>query len=159
MDNIKRGDSIFGVFWVCFGIVISIWSATFPFGSLAEPGPSYFPLGCGLILVLLGSIMFIGARASKVQGSQQESSGTFLPDKAARKRTILTVTGILLSVIALEPLGFILTVFFMILFLVIVVKPQMWKMALFYAFICSVAFYTLFKMLLKTQLPSGIMGF
>jgi predicted branched-subunit amino acid permease len=65
----------------------------------------------------------------------------------------------LLSAILLEPLGFFLTVFFLILFLMRAIQPQKWSAAVLYALVCAGGALIVFKVLLKTQLPGGFLGF
>jgi hypothetical protein len=142
------------VFWIVLGLVISIWSATFPFGELKDPGPALLPLACGLILIILAGILFLQSRKAKVQ-----SAARLFPRGAAGRRVALALGGILASAILLEPLGFSVTVFFLVLFLMRTVRPQKWSFAAFYAFVCAGGAFVVFKVLLKSQLPEGFLGF
>jgi len=50
--------------------------------------------------------------------------------------------------------------FFMILFLIRLTDPEKkWSYALFYSAASALGSYVIFKLLLKTQLPSGFLGF
>jgi uncharacterized membrane protein len=153
----ERRESVMAMFWVFLGLAISIWSATFPFGGLKDPGPAFLPLGCGLILIFLGSLMIFQERARNANSSSK-SFKRLLPPGAAGKRVGFTMGSMLLSIILLTPLGFVLTVFFLILFLMRTIQPQKWKVALFYAFVSAVGSFVVFKVLLRTQLPGGFLG-
>jgi len=146
------------IFWIIFGITISIWSATFPFGGPKDPGPAYFPLACGLIFILLGMIMLFQRKAKKGE-IPLKSFEPLIPQWPAAKRIIFTLGGMLVFALLLKPLGFVLTVFLLILFLVKGVQPQKWRVALFYAFVSASGSFTVFKVLLKTSLPRGPFGF
>jgi hypothetical protein len=155
---VKERDLVMGIFWILLGLIISIWSATFPFGGLKDPGPAFLPLACGLILISLGLILLLDARVGKIDSSG-EPAEQLLPQGAAGMRVKLTLGGMLLSAILLEPLGFFLTVFFLILFLMRAIQPQKWSAAVFYSFVYAGGALVVFKVLLKTQLPGGFLGF
>jgi len=154
----ERRDSIMGILWIFLGITISVWSATFPFGGMKDPGPAFFPLGCGLILIVLGSIMVFQARTRSADPSTKPSV-RLLPEGAAGKRIAFTMGSMLLSIVLLTPFGFVLTVFLLIVFLMRTIRPQKWGVAILYAFVLAVGSYIVFKVLLNTQLPGGFLGF
>lgn len=145
------------IFWILLGLTISIWSATFPFGASEAPGPGFLPLTLGLILILLGSILFV-QRITQKGIISSRASVPLIPVGAAFKRVTFTLGGMLLSTALLEYLGFILTVFFLILFLMRAIQPHKWRIALFYAVISALSSYVIFKVLLKTSLPRGLLG-
>lgn len=158
MIEMKQRDTVMAIFWILLGLMISIWSATFPFGELKSPGPALLPLALGLILILLGGILFFQAIIRK-GGTSPTALPPIIPVGAAFKRVVFTLGGLLLSFIFLEHLGFILTTFFLILFLMRAIDPQKWKLALFYALVSALGSFVLFQVLLKTQLPRGFLGF
>jgi hypothetical protein len=154
-ENVKRRDRAMAIFWLLLGMTISIWSATFPFGRLKAPGPALLPLACGVILIFLAGILFLQPRKSHAS----ESPRRLFPGGAAGRRVALVLGGILSAAILLEPLGFSLTVLFLILFLMRAIQPQKWSFAAFYAFVCAGGALIVFKVLLKSQLPEGFIGF
>src|SRR5512139_3284999 len=103
----ERREKFMAVFWVLLGLTISIWSATFPFGGLKDPGPAFLPLGCGLLLILLGSIMVVQKRTRHADLSAKPFQ-RLVPQGAAGKRVGFTMGSMLLSIILLMPLGFVL---------------------------------------------------
>jgi len=108
----------------------------------------------GLILILLGSILFFQILTGKV-----ETFELIIPRGASFTRVALTLGSMLLTSIFLERLGFVLTVFLLILLLMRSVQPQKWKIAVFYALACALGSLVLFNFLLKTPLPRGFLGF
>ena len=147
-----------GIFWILLGLTISIWSATFPFGGLKAPGPALLPLACGLIVILLGSMMLFQGKTRKSNSPVKPSERLF-PRGAPGMRVALTLGSMVLSAMLLVPLGFVLTVFFLILFLMRAIQPQKWGVAVFYAFVSAGGALIVFKILLKAQLPGGFLGF
>jgi hypothetical protein len=116
------------------------------------------PVACGIILILLGVILLLQAKVRKTDSSVKPSERLF-PQSAAGMRVALTLGGMLLSAILLVPLGFVLTVFFLILFLMRAIQPQKWSVSVFYAFVSAGGALIVFKVLLKAQLPGGFLGF
>jgi hypothetical protein len=157
-QTVKKREHVMGTFWILLGLTISIWSATFPFGGLKAPGPAFLPLACGLILILLGVILLLQERVRKTD-SAVKVSGRLFPGGAAGRRVAFTLGGMVLSAILLVPLGFVLTVFFLILFLMRAIQPQKWSVSVFYAFVSAGGALIVFKVLLKAQLPGGFLGF
>jgi hypothetical protein len=153
----KKKDSIMAVFWILLGLTISIWSSRFPFGGLAHPGPAYFPLGTGLAITAFGVIMFFQARRGE-KGNPSRSPEPLVSHRAAVVRVVLCLCGMVLSAVLFETLGFVLTMFLMILFMMRTIAPQKWKTSLFYSLMSALGSFFIFKVLLKTQLPSGILG-
>lgn len=151
-----RKDRAMGVIWILLGVIISIWSATFPFGGMEEPGPAYLPLACGLIIGVLGAVLFLRP-ANQNQDETGKHAKPIFPRGSAGRRVALTIAGMGFCATFMNILGFFLTVFFMILFLMRSVGPVKWKTALFCAILYSVASFFIFKVLLKTQLPVGIL--
>ena len=155
----KKRDRRLAIIWVLLGLTISIWSSTFPVGTLEDPGPAFFPLVCGLIFIALGSMLFFLAE-KRGQEVIAKSPEPLLPRGAAGKRLYFGFGGILLSAALLQTLGFVITFFFMILFLIRLTDPKKtWSYALFYSAVSAVGSYVVFKLLLKTQLPGGFLGF
>lgn len=146
-----------GMCWIIFGSIISIWSVTFPFGSWDAPGPTFVPLGAGLMIIFLGSILFFQARKQD-EGKRVESFVSLIPRGAALARVALSLGGMLLSAVLIDFLGFLLTFFCLILFLMRVIQPQAWRMDLLYAVFFTLGAYTLFQVFLKTTLPTGFLG-
>ena len=146
-----------GVVWIFLGLTISIWSSTFPFGGLKSPGPGYLPFMLGLLLVILGIILLLTAML-RTEGGSRKPIAPLIPDGPGLTRVALTLGSMALSVAVFEYLGFVLTAFFLILFLMRTVHPQKWSVALFYAFVTALSSFIVFRLLLKTSLPKGLMG-
>lgn len=154
----QRRDSITAICWIILGLAITIWSSTFPFGGWDSLGPGILPFGCGLILILLGSILFFQAK-SRVREKTPEVLTPLIPHGVAFSRVALTLAGMLLSVMLLQFLGYVITTFLLILLLMRANEPQRWRVDLFYTCVFTVGSYLLFQVLLKAPLPTGFLGF
>jgi hypothetical protein len=154
----KNRDTIMAIFWTVLGVTIAVWSSTFPFGNLEDPGPAYFPVGLGLIIAVIGIVLLIRARKVE-EGKGSRPVEPPVSRRGAIQRVIFYIAGMTLSAVLFEFLGFALTMFLMILFMMRTIAPQKWNTALFYSLISALGSLFVFKMLLKTQLPSGFLGF
>ena len=60
-----------GIFFVALGVLAIYLSRDYPMGSALQPGPGYFPVWLGGILIGLGAI--IGAMSFKLESDSDES--------------------------------------------------------------------------------------
>ena len=153
----KEREVITAIIWLALGLTISIWSATFPFGSTQSPGPAYLPFGLGLCVIIISIIMLIQF-LMREKGDRTPSSPLF-PHSIGTRRVIFCLIGMVFSAAFLELLGFSLTMILMILFMMRTIEPQPWRKALFYSVGSGFGAFFLFKVLLQTQLPGGLLGF
>jgi hypothetical protein len=66
---------------------------------------------------------------------------------------------LLVYALILEKIGFLISTFFLILFLMRLVDPLPWVTSLLGSGLASILSYLLFETWLKAQLPKGIFGF
>ena len=155
----KNRDARIAVFWILLGTTIAVWSSTFPFGNLEDPGPAYFPTAMGVIIAVIGVLLFVQSRkAGKANGASVDPAGRASRGPAVR-RVVLYLAAMVGCTVFLEVLGFALAMFLMILFMMRTIAPQRWRTAVFYSLICALGSLFVFKVLLKTQLPSGFLRF
>jgi hypothetical protein len=154
----KNRETILALFWVLLGMTIAVWSATFPFGNLEDPGPAYFPTALGLIIAVMGVLLLLRGRKAKETDALKPLDPP-ISHRAAARRVVFYLGGMTVSAALLEVLGFVLTMFLMILFMMRTISPQRWKKALFYSLISALGSLVVFRVLLKTQLPGGFLGF
>ena len=153
----KKRDAVTAICWIILGLIISIWSATFPFGSWAAIGPAFIPLVCGLTLIFLGSILFFQTRKKRERTPVE--AAPLIPQGLAFKRVALSLGGMLLSAVLFERLGFAMTLFFLTLFLLRSIEPQKWRIDVLYTLVFTIGSYLLFQILLGLYLPRSFLGF
>ncbi len=142
--------------WIILGLIISIWSATFPFGTWESVGPAVLPFGSGLILILLGSLFFLQVWRKR-EGPTKPPS--LVPRGPALRRFAACVGGMLVSAVLFQVVGFIVTVFLLTLFLLRGIQAKRWGTDTFYALVFTLSCYVLFQIVFKTTLPKGFLGF
>ena len=146
---------ISGTFWLLIGLILAISSISYEIGSLTQPGPGFFPLLLGLVLILLALNSVLG-HVRKSSPAAVKITSFFLPGRL--KYVVYTVLILLFATFLFEWLGYLLTFFFIILFLMEGIGFKNWKVSLIVAFLTAVGVYLLFTLLLKLQLPRGILG-
>lgn len=99
-----------GIMFIVLGALFAyIASSSYSMGTAARMGPAYLPFYLGLILLFLGAILSITALRGKVK--EEHKIGRFDWD------ILIMVIGSLLSFgIMLEPLGFYLSIVFLVIF-------------------------------------------
>jgi len=148
----KRLDQISSSCLLLLAAAISIQSYKLSLGTWAEPGPGFFPMGSG---VALGFISFLILLHALLTPKLKEGS-LFWPGKTGIKKIVLVVLTLLLYSFFLEILGFLLCTFIGLIFLLRVIEPQKWFPAISFAVITTLISYVVFEMVLKSQLPRGI---
>ena len=94
-----------------------------------------------------------GANADRASNEQ------FFPHPESWKKVALALTALLAYWLVLEHLGFLITTYLLLLFLLRVIEPQKWLLAVATALIATTFSYALFNLWLKVQMPNGILGF
>ena len=141
------GSSLLLLLFSCF---ICIQSYRLNLGTLNSPGPGLFPFGAGLILGLLALIVIL--QSPREDGPERiEGKGNL---KIALVLFALVAYGLFL-----ERVGFLVTTFGLLVFLLKVIVSQRWARVLISALLSTLTSYVIFQIWLKAQLPKGFIGF
>jgi putative tricarboxylic transport membrane protein len=119
------------------------------------PGPGFFPFWLALIMGVLSAVWFLQLWLRPLPGSAAD----FLPGKAGSIRVAALVISALLFGLALEKVGFSLSMFAFLLFLLIALGRQSLTVTLSVSLIGSFGVYYLFSHYLKVPLPASSVGF
>lgn len=151
----KYKDLISGVFWLSLGILFSIWSTSYHIGSITQPGPGFLPFLLGILTILL-SLVILG-QAWKASLSEEKSASVSLP--AGWKKIVYVILILLFTTFAFEPLGYLLTVFLLIVLLMLGKELRSLKRAVLTAFLTTLGVYLVFILLLEQPFPRGFLRF
>ncbi len=149
----KRLDRMSSLFWLAFAAYIMVESLRLPLGSLRDPGAGFFPLGSGLILAGLSVVNYLQAR----RGPDMEERSWYSEERWPN--VIMVVAGLVVYTVLLGTLGFLISTFLLMIFLLRAIDPQKWMVTLGGSALGVAMFYVVFKFLLKVQLPKGMWGF
>ncbi|OGP59472.1 MAG: hypothetical protein A2162_12645 [Deltaproteobacteria bacterium RBG_13_52_11b] len=142
------------MFWLGIGLLLSIWATRYQVGSLIQPGPGFLALVLGLLLILLSLILLArGILSSRV--SEREPTPLLL---AGWKKGAYTVVILFLGAFFFERIGYLLTFFLLVLFLMRGAGAQSWKRTVLVALCSALGVYLIFVRLLEQPLPRGLLG-
>jgi len=143
------------IFWLMVGIYVAIGAYQLDLGELNEPGPGLIFFGAAVILIIFSIIDLSGIFTRQSQKDNQESiwGGT------QWKRLLLVLGALWAYVFLFNILGFILSTFLLMVFLLKAVEPTKWWIAILSSLSILLISYGVFNLWLKVPFPSGILGF
>lgn len=142
-------DRVAGAGLAIFALVVLWQSRALPLGSLANPGPAYMPVALAMLLLAGGiAIVVLGREAPPVRSL---GFGEW-------RHAVAIFAACAFAALALERLGYRLTIFLALLFLLGVVERKRLVVALVFAVAFAAGTYLLFDTLLRVQLPRGPLG-
>jgi putative tricarboxylic transport membrane protein len=141
--------------WLGVGIFICIGSLRLSLGEFHNPGPGFLSFFAGLVIMGLALVVHLRSRKRR-PGTAKEESEPIWGDRQKGYKMILTVTALLIYAVGMNYLGFPISTFLFLAFLLKVIEPQRWSVALIGSLIASAAFYVIFEIGLQSQLPKGL---
>ena len=142
-------DQVAGSFFVTFSLFVLWETRKIPFGFLAEPGAGAFPTLLACTLLVCSIAVIIGGRSGKrmaeVQWAEWRHAAAILGTCA-------------FMALAMERLGYRITIFIALFTLVSVVEKKGWITGVLFAAGFSLATHYLFNTLLRVPLPQGPFG-
>jgi hypothetical protein len=149
----KCREWISGFFWLAVGVFLTVWSSGYRIGTIIKPGPGFFPLGVGALLILFSLFLLI-------KEARRRSPETGLPPFAPGgwKKVAGTIFILVASVVVFDRLGFLITFFLLVVSTMRWAGAQTWKRTLATALFSSLGIYLVFVLMLKQQLPRGPFG-
>lgn len=120
-------------------------------GSLARPGPGFFPL-------VLSAALFVVAVVLLARSRRADGAPAIPREPIARGRLAATVGALTAYVLLFERLGFIPATVGMLAFLFAALARYRWPIALGAALVVTTAAWVLFDTWLHVRLPAGVLG-
>ncbi len=144
-----KADRWIGFLFALFSLYVCVESVRLGLGTYHRPGPGFVSFLAGIILgvlslALVSLVLF--RRTEKAQAWQN------------RGRILMVFLAMLGFTLLVEWLGFILTAFLLIWFLLKVVEQRGWGFSLGVALVVAGASHVVFDLWLRAQLPAGILG-
>lgn len=141
-----RNDQISGLFLIALALFIGWQNRAYPLGTLHDPGPGYLPLALAIFLGAMGLLIAIHGGRSPL------FAGTRWPELA---RAVVILVACVVGAIALERLGYRLTVLALLIFFLGVVERKNWFAVVAVAAGFSLISYFVFATWLRVPLPLG----
>ena len=142
-----KSDRWTGIFFLLLSAYVCGESLRLELGNMHSPGPGFISFGSGLILGLMAMGLVIGAFL------KEGGSGEGFQN---RKSVILVILSLFGFLLILDTLGFILSTFLFVVFLLKFVEERRWFFSLGVAGLTAGISYCIFGILLQAQLPQGI---
>jgi putative tricarboxylic transport membrane protein len=144
-------ERVYGLMVLALGMAILWQGRNLSFGSFRNPGSGLFPsLIAGMIIILSLCLVIFPPR--------RESTGRTFSSKAVARIAVVFVT-LLLYAFFLELLGFLVVSFVTTTLLFAVFGSHKYGLAVLRAIVLTGLAYALFEILLKSNLPKGVLGF
>jgi putative tricarboxylic transport membrane protein len=142
-----RRDAAVAATILAFGAAALYESSKLPFGTARNPGQGFFPCWTSVVLALLALVLLAQALTSHPSAARDGSG------RIAKVSVLLVVLAA--YTFLLDPLGYPLCTFLLVLFMLRSTDPQRWTVALGMAAITAVGSYVLFAIWLSIPLPRG----
>lgn len=147
----RKYNQISSLLCLLVGLGFATGGIRYGFGSWREPGAGFLPLLFGMLLASLSVFLFI---LSLKRGPGGETKPFWL-EEGSRRRIVLTFLSLVAYTALLKKIGFILTTFLFVLFLMKEISRKGWMLSLVVALAFSLLGYGLFSLVLGVVLPKG----
>jgi putative tricarboxylic transport membrane protein len=145
-------DSASAFFWIVVGILACYGATGLGLGSVTEPGVGFIFFWSGLILVVLSFAVLV----QSLRSTEDTAQGTA---EISWPKIALVLLSLLLYGFFLERLGFVLSTFLLMSFLLGWIEGTNWARSLAVASAAALASYAIFELWLRIRLPKGTFGF
>jgi putative tricarboxylic transport membrane protein len=133
---------------LAFGLVALEEARRLRFGSIARPGPGFFPVVLAAAFSLVCLALLVGAIRGR--GEEAPAAAPLGWPKIAAAMAALFVYALVLEVV-----GFVAATFALLLFFFRALERQRWPLALAGSLVTALLTYLIFKVWLHVQLPAS----
>jgi putative tricarboxylic transport membrane protein len=154
----KHLDEIAALFLTLVGVATLMVATQYKLFKGKILGAGFFPFAAGVVLVALSLYVFFSAVHARRENSEKTTGKTFFPEPSGWKKLTIALSALLVYGLVLERLGYLITTFLFLIFLMRSIKPQKWIVTMIIAFAATASSYVLFDLWLKVRLPIGILG-
>lgn len=152
--GMKRSNQVAAIILFLFSIYMISSSLRMRLSDQYGPGPGLFPFGLGIILAILSVALFI-----EYTSSRKKDKASPFPQRGALLSVGLVILALIGYALVINSLGYVITTFFFVLFLMGVVQRDKIKMTTLTAIGVAVMLYLIFEIGLQVRLPKGPFGF
>ena len=153
----SKKDLVVGVLLLGVSAYTAYQASNLPIGRLGSPQAGFFPLLLAALLAVL-ALIILGQSAIKGKNREKNQVKTTFVEPGNWKRVIVTLGTLFAFVVFFEFLGFLISTFLLIAFLLWGSGTRKYSEVALVASLTSLISYLIFIILLKTPLPSGILG-
>ena len=148
------GNRISSIFGLLFALFVMREGYRLDVGGFRQPGPGFFTFLGGMLLGVFSAILLIRSFWGKA-----EKGVTGVGKEENPRVVVYIVAALILYALLFEALGFILCTFFLVVLLLWLFDRKKWWLIFLTAGLVSAACYTVFNILLGSELPPGVFEF
>jgi putative tricarboxylic transport membrane protein len=149
--TIRNGDRLSSAVVLALGLYLVYESMSMTFGSVARPGPGFYPTVLAWLLVGMSAVMLV--RSLRLSGDALRVA--FIARTSGH--IVFTIAAIVVYAAVLEAVGFLLCTLVLVLMLLIGIGKVPWVRSAMVAAVGTVVFYTIFTWL-GIPLPKGYLA-
>ena len=149
----RKASLTVGIVFLIFSLTVMIASWSMEYYSSIGPGPGFFPFWLSLILGLLSVVWLIQIVRSAPRSNKSEGQEKVFPRGEALFRFLSIIGALCFMVLLMEPLGFQISMFAFMIFLLMVLGRVRIITTIIIAIISSFGLFQIFTLLLDVQLP------
>ncbi|MEI9476207.1 MAG: tripartite tricarboxylate transporter TctB family protein [Deltaproteobacteria bacterium] len=147
-------NRIVSLFWIGLSSWVMIKSYHIGLGDLNNPGSGFIFFWSSLVLGSLSILLFL---SSFFKGKEKKIEQPFMRLKL--KPRLMVVGSLLVYTFILETVGFLITTFIFMTFLLSTIGSIKGKLVIPIAGAIAIIAYVIFEIWLRVQLPKGFIGF
>jgi putative tricarboxylic transport membrane protein len=156
MDSVKKTrrtlDIVSALFWFALALFVCYRATLLGMGSASEPGSGFIFFWSGLIMAFLSLAVLTVSLRGVVEERQTLIETNWL-------KLFLILLGLVVYGLSLERLGFVVTTFVLLIFLLRIGGETRWLPVFAVASVAALSTFALFDLWLRIRLPKGIFGF
>jgi len=142
---VGRRDRAAAVVLLVFGVIALEEARKLRFGTIARPGPGFFPVVlAAAFCIVCAALVLTAVRSGSAPGAIDGG-----------RKMIAAMAALFVYAFVLEPAGFVAATFALLLFFFRALERQRWIPALAGSFATAFVTYLVFKVWLRVQLPAG----
>ncbi len=150
-----NNDQVSSAVFFFIGVFIMAISLPYELGGLHAPKTGFLPFLTGAAACTLSLIGFVAASRKKKAGEKWKR----VLRGFSWEKPLITMGALLVYAFVLNTLGFIITTALLVAFLLRAIIPQKWSVVVSGAVLTPLIAYLVFQVCLKSQLPTGFLGF
>ena len=147
----RRANQVTGGIFLAVGLFVLVEALDLEYWTPLGPGPGFFPFWLGFAL----SALAIGWFIKSTREPDEPLPEDFIPDRFGMMRVASIVGAFIVLSFLLETLGFSVTMFAFLLFLLIALGRQALPLTLVLSLLGSFGTYYVFTQYLQVQLPAA----
>ncbi len=152
-------ERIYALIMAALGLAILWQGRDLSIGSFRDPGSGFFPAVMAVIILVLSVLLVL----FPPKGARQEKAGAAKPGLSVSRKSVVRTAAVFVALMLyaffLEYLGFLMVSFLLTTVLFVAFGSRNYLGALFKAALATGLAYGLFEVLLKSNLPHGVLGF